>query len=409
VTARAVVMGGSLGGLNAALFLRAAGLEVDVYERSPAPLVGQGAGIVLNPATLRYLVENEVSDLGAVSLATGVLRYLDHEGRTVAEHPEPYRFTSYDALYRTLLGAFDADRYHLGEEVVHFAQDGDRVGVRLASGVETNADLLVCADGIRSSARSRLVPDRRPRYAGYVAWRGTAAPAALSSETSRLLREAITYGILRHGHCLSYPIPGPGSAADGGYLFNWLWYRNVPEGSDLAAVMTDREGRRRDISLPAGGVSEERVRRLREDAASALPPQIAELVAATDRPFIQAVFDADVPRMAFGRVCLIGDAAFACRPHAAAGSAKAAEDAYRLGTALRAARGDIGEALRAWEPGQIRLGQSVLERTRAAGQRSQVDCTWRVGEPLPFGLYEAGDSIMALSSEVGRPRTPSTG
>jgi 2,6-dihydroxypyridine 3-monooxygenase len=99
--------------------------------------------------------------------------------------------------------------------------------------------------------------------------------------------------------------------------------------------------------------------------------------------------------MAFGRVCLIGDAAFACRPHAAAGSAKAADDARRLGEALRAAGGDVVAALAAWEPGQLELGRAVHARTQAAGRQSQVDCTWRPGQPLPFGLHAAGDSVVA--------------
>jgi 2,6-dihydroxypyridine 3-monooxygenase len=50
---RVVVVGGSLGGLTAALVLRDAGATVDVYERSPAPLHDLGAGIVLYPATVR--------------------------------------------------------------------------------------------------------------------------------------------------------------------------------------------------------------------------------------------------------------------------------------------------------------------------------------------------------------------
>jgi 2,6-dihydroxypyridine 3-monooxygenase len=101
--------------------------------------------------------------------------------------------------------------------------------------------------------------------------------------------------------------------------------------------------------------------------------------------------------MAAGRVCLIGDAAFALRPHAAAGAAKAAEDAYRLGRALADADGDVTTALAAWEPGQLDLGRAVMARTRAAGRQSQFDNTWAVGQPLPFGLYAAGDSAMAAA------------
>jgi 2,6-dihydroxypyridine 3-monooxygenase len=98
--------------------------------------------------------------------------------------------------------------------------------------------------------------------------------------------------------------------------------------------------------------------------------------------------------MAFGRVCLIGDAAFVARPHAAAGTAKAAEDAWKLGEAIKEAGGDVLTALRRWEPDQLRLGGGVLARTREAGRRLQFEGSWQVGDPLPFGLYEIGDSLM---------------
>ena len=102
--------------------------------------------------------------------------------------------------------------------------------------------------------------------------------------------------------------------------------------------------------------------------------------------------------MAFGRACLIGDAAFVARPHAAAGTAKAAADAWALSEAMSAARGDVSAALARWEPGQLALGQSVLERTRAAGVRAQFSGTWRVGDELPFGLYTIGDSAMEITT-----------
>jgi 2,6-dihydroxypyridine 3-monooxygenase len=130
---------------------------------------------------------------------------------------------------------------------------------------------------------------------------------------------------------------------------------------------------------------------MRADAAM-LPPPLAEIIHATPEPFIQAIVDLEVPHMAFGRICLIGDAAFVARPHAAAGTAKAAEDAWTLSTAMRAAGGNVAAALRKWEPGQLQLGQSLVARTREAGRRSQFESTWRVGDPLPFGLYQIGDS-----------------
>jgi 2,6-dihydroxypyridine 3-monooxygenase len=72
---RVVIAGGSLGGLSAALWLRDAGCDVDVCERLPAPLEGQGAGIVLNPATVRWFVEREGIDVSELGLAARFLRY----------------------------------------------------------------------------------------------------------------------------------------------------------------------------------------------------------------------------------------------------------------------------------------------------------------------------------------------
>ncbi len=94
--------------------------------------------------------------------------------------------------------------------------------------------------------------------------------------------------------------------------------------------------------------------------------------------------------MAFGRVCLIGDAAFVARPHAAAGTAKAAADAWSLADAIGKNR-DVPAALAQWEPGQLALGKQLLERNRRNGRRSQFENTWTPGDPeLIFGLRAPG-------------------
>jgi 2,6-dihydroxypyridine 3-monooxygenase len=194
---------------------------------------------------------------------------------------------------------------------------------------------------------------------------------------------------------VTYPIPsGPGERT-ARVLTNWLWYRNIAEGADLDDVMTDRDGVRREVSLAPGRVCERHVERLRDDAGRHLPPPLVEVVHATRQPFLQAVFDIGVSRMATTRACLIGDAAFAARPHAAAGSAKAAEDGYQLARALEHAAGDVPVALERWQRRQLELGASLLLRAREAGNRAQFDGTWQIGDPLPFGLYAAGDSTMA--------------
>jgi 2,6-dihydroxypyridine 3-monooxygenase len=392
---RVVVAGGSIGGLTAAHVLGDAGCDVVVLERSAEPLTGRGAGIVLHPATVRWWGEHDVRPLDELSAKMTRLRYLDAEGAIADEQTCRYRVSSFDALYRDLAERLDASRHRLGHAVAGFEVDDDGVTVALEGGRRQRADLLVCADGIQSPARRRLLPRVRPEYAGYVAWRGTVVEHDLTQRTLDALLGAITYHLMPRSHFLTYPIPGPdGSVEPGRRLTNWLWYRNVAAGDALDDLMTDRAGVRRPVSLAPGSVRREHVRALRDDARRELPPPLHELLAGTPEPFLQVVFDIEVPRMAFGRACLIGDAAFALRPHAAVGSAKAAEDAWTLGAAIRAAGFDVVEALRRWEPGQLELGRGALARTRRAGERAQHTGEWRVGEPLPWGLYETGDSAL---------------
>ena len=384
-----VVAGGSLGGLTAALVLHDLGCEVDVDERSTEELEARGAGIVVLDETLRYIRERtEIGD-DQISIGTSSLRYLAPDGSAVYEALRPYRYSGWHTIYRALLGRFPPDRYHLGREMIGFDAGPERGDVRLsfADGTDALCELLVCADGIGSASRARLLPEVRPDAAGYVAWRGTVPEASLGAATLAAFADALVYQVIPSSHILLYPIPNlDGDTQPGRRLLNFVWYRNY-EGEALDALMTDRDGVRREVTVPPGAVAEEHVAEMRSFATARLAPQIAAVIAATPQPFVQAIFDIDVPRMAFGRICLLGDAAFALRPHIAAGTAKAAADGWALAEALVASGGEVEPALASWEARQLAVGRAALERARRNGQRSQFDGTWVPGDPdLAFGL-----------------------
>jgi 2,6-dihydroxypyridine 3-monooxygenase len=389
---RVAVAGGSLGGLFAALLLRDLGCEVDVFERATAELESRGAGIVVLDETLRYFRERTGVDVDRITTSTGFLRYLGRDGSVVYEEPRRYRYSAWHTIYRALLGHLGRGAYHLGREVRGFRQKGERVVLRFADGASSTHDLLVYADGISSAGRAALQPAARPAYAGYVAWRGTVAERRLPHAVRELLADAIVYQVIPSSHVLVYPIPAlDGSVTPGSRLANFVWYRNYAAGEALDDLMTDRDGVRRDVTLPPGAARAEHTGELRAFAANWLAPQLAEVVHRTEQPFVQVIFDIEVTRMAFGRVCLLGDAAFALRPHAAAGTAKAAADAWSLAEALAEARGDVEEALPRWEWRQLAVGRAVLERTRRNGNKSQFEGTWRPGDPeLVFGLLGPG-------------------
>jgi 2,6-dihydroxypyridine 3-monooxygenase len=389
---RAVVVGGSIGGLTSALLLRELGFSVDVFERTPEQLDNRGGGIVLQPITMKWFDGHSTRRIHELSTRSSRLRYLGPGNEIVYQEPVEWRYTSWGTVYRALLSDFGQDRYHLGEFCVGFGQDADQVELRFVSGRVERADLVVFADGITSTARRRMFPDLDRQYAGYVGWRGTVREDQVTQETYDLLTDSLTYSVADHTHAVMYTIPGmDGELEKGKRLLNYVWYRNVPAGPELQELTTDVRGFECAVSIHPGAVQRRYVDEMKAAAVAQLAPAVAEVVTRTEHPYVQVVFDTRIPGMADGRIAIIGDAAFAARPHAAAGTAKAADDAWKLYEHLSTAEGGILEALKRWEPGQLELGNRLVDRAAAMGARSQFTNTWVPGDPdLRYGLYGPG-------------------
>jgi len=386
-----VVVGGSIGGLTSALLLRELGFTVDVFERTPEQLDHRGGGIVLQPITMRWFDGRSARRIEELSTRSRVLRYLGADNTVEHEEPADWRYTSWGTVYRALLGDFGHEHYHLGEFCAGLTQSDDHVELRFVTGRVERADLVVFADGISSTGRRRLFPHLERQYSGYVGWRGTLREDGVPRPTYDLLNDALAYTVGDHTHALVYVIPGvDGELEPGRRLLNFVWYRNVAAGAALDELTTDVRGVECPVSLRPGAVQQRYVEEMRE-AAAELAPAVADVITRTAQPYLQVVFDTRIPAMAQGRVAIIGDAAFAARPHAAAGTAKAAADAWTLFEHLGATDGDIAGALERWEPGQLELGNQLIDRVSAMGRRSQLTNTWDPRDPeLRFGLYGPG-------------------
>jgi 2,6-dihydroxypyridine 3-monooxygenase len=389
---RAIVVGGSIGGLTSALLLRKLGFDVDVFERTPTQLDNRGGGIVLQPITMKWFDGHSTRQIEELSTKSSWLRYLGPGNAVVYEEPVEWRYTSWGTVYRALLSDFGDEHYHLGEFCVGFSQDADQVELRFVTGRVERADLVVFADGITSTARRRLYPSLDRAYSGYVGWRGTLREDQVTDGTRTLLADSLTYSVAPNTHAVMYTIPGmDGELEDGQRLLNYVWYRNVADGPELQELTTDIRGFEAPVSLHPGAVQQRYIDEMREAALAQLAPAVAEVIVRTEQPYLQVVFDTRIPGMVDGRIAIIGDAAFAARPHAAAGSAKAAADAWALYEQLQAHDGGIVEALKLWEPGQLELGNRLIDRVSGMGARSQFTNTWIPGDPdLRFGLYGPG-------------------
>ena len=386
---RVLIAGGSIGGLTTGLLLRDLGCDVAIFERATTALEDRGAGIVVLPITERYLRERPADDR-RVSLELTYWTYIDQTGEVLSADQDHYRFGGWSSVYRALLRSFGREGYHFDSEVVGFEERDDRVMARFADGTTATGDLLVFADGFSSTGRALLLPDVKPQYAGYVAWRGTTPERALSERARAALADAMIYQILDPGHILAYAIPGDdGETSPPGRAINFVWYRNYPTGGPYEDLMHDRNGVHHTGTLPPGAIRDEHVDEMLATARTTLASTLYEVVQGCDQPLIQAVFDVHSPQMAFGRVCLLGDAATTLRPHIAAGQAKACADAWALRDALASSGGRVAPALAIWEPAQVALAESALARTRAMGTASQFEATMFPGDPnWKFGLWE---------------------
>jgi 2-polyprenyl-6-methoxyphenol hydroxylase-like FAD-dependent oxidoreductase len=330
----------------------------------------RGAGIVVQGELVQLLRDNGAPPLPMTGCR--VRRYLASEGGEGQVQPMPQAFTSWEAIYATLRAVYPEERYHMGATLVGVEE---RHGERLVSAEvegrgQVKADVLVCADGAQSLSRRRLLPEVQPAYAGYVAWRGTLDEADAPVDLVRYFDDAFTFSEARSGgHILVYLIPGEGAdPTPGKRRLNWVWYVTADE-DELARLLVDRDGRRHHASLPQGGASGATVRELVDRARREVHPKLADLVAATPDPFLQTIVDVVVPRMVFGRVCLLGDAAFVVRPHTAGAAAKAARDATVLATALERARQNVDGGLRSFEEMQLEYGRDLTRYGVALGQR----------------------------------------
>jgi 2-polyprenyl-6-methoxyphenol hydroxylase-like FAD-dependent oxidoreductase len=373
---RALIVGGSMSGLLAALLLRRAGWDVDIFERVESELAGRGAGIVAQPdliETLRRL-GIDPTDLG-VEITTR--RLLDASGRPAGAFDCPQVLTAWERVYRVLRDAFPPERYHRGCGVHSFEQTESSVVAHLSTGGTAAGDLLVGADGLRSTIRQQCLPDLAPLYAGYVAWRALIPEAAFAPAIHRELFNVMTFCLPPGEQCLGYPVAGPDNDLRPGHRrYNVVWYRPADEGTELRRLLTDASGTTHVISIPPPLIRHEAIAQMRAAAERLLAPQFREIVRMIDEPILQPIYDLETPRMAFGRVAIIGDAAFVARPHVAAGVAKAADDAAALVAALEAQEADaVLPALRRFEAARLPVGQRIVERARHLGAYLQATQT----------------------------------
>ncbi|KAF2714714.1 FAD/NAD(P)-binding domain-containing protein [Pleomassaria siparia CBS 279.74] len=395
-----VVVGGSLGGLCTSLALLPLGHTVTILERNPTKLLhNQGAGIVAGGDTIAFFKRYDRCgrDIAASSKRR---QYLNKDGEIVHKEDMVQNMTSWDLVYYILRANLDGVKseycivperkesegrgdfvHRHGCKVIDVKEKGERVEVVFTTedGKEESmqVDFVVGADGPSSTIRSILQPDVQRTYAGYVALRGTVPENDVSEKTGEAFSERFTFF---HGpgiQILAYLIPGlNGTLEPGERMINFVYYTNFPSTSlddpspELAELMTDLEGERHRITMPPGKTDPKAWEKQREIAKQNLPPQFAEIVRATKKPFVQAITDVISPQNEFlnGKVVLIGDALAGFRPHTVASTSQAAFDAMILADMVE---GKVDR--KEWKKQTMGYARTVQKRGVDMGRRSQFE------------------------------------
>ena len=372
---RVGIIGGSVAGCATAALLHRAGHDVTVFERSESDLVSRGAGIgtptaVWQDMMARGLIDGTLSACRADYMryvtrgpGTGQQRWLGDAGGQGS-----LMLLNWAHLYQCLRRGVPDDLYRSASTVELIEARPDGTTLHLGPGGSVDFDLVVCADGYRSTGRGLIDPGATPCYRGMVSWRGLLRESDIGVDAldgCDLLR----VGYLG-GHGVLYYIPGSGQSTEpGDRLLAWGYYLQVPEGA-LSSVLVDDQERQQSSSVPFGKVHPQVRAALEARLAALLPPVLFKVVQQSRNSAIQAIYSV-VPRSyARDRMCLVGDAGALFPPFTTSGVLKAVANVTSLADALDGAPA-IGDALRRWSRAQLQVAAQVMPRAEHV-ERSEV-------------------------------------
>jgi salicylate hydroxylase len=348
---RIAVIGGGIGGLAAAAFLRRAGLTATVYEQAPA-LEEVGAGLVVAPNAARLLRRLGVMDGfagDAVPLEWG-WEFRRWENGTVLSaerlsgvcerlYGERTYVIHRADLLDALRSAVPAEWVRLGARCTAVESRPDDATLRFADGSRVTADVVVGADGVHSVVRGLLTEPAPPAYSGLCAFRAV-VPAERAPAFARRAAQTLWLGPGRH--FVHYPISG-------GRAVNVVAF--TPAGDYTAESWS-----------AVGTVAEFLAEFTGWDA------RVTDLIKAGGTPGRWALVDrAPLTQWSTGRITLLGDAGHPMFPFFAQGAAQAIEDAVVLATCLAEGGGEPERALTRYESARIERTTRLQEVSHARG------------------------------------------
>lgn len=378
---KAIIIGGGIGGLAAALALHRRGYEFDVYEQG-GKITEIGGGLNLSPNALKAFrmlgVEEDAVEIGFQdewqrihSWRSGiVLAQQSRKAGVVQSYGAEFLTMHRADLQKVLYEHLPADRVHAGKACVEAGNSANGAYVKFADGASAEADFVLGADGIHSAVRDSLFGKQPPRFTGCVCWRGM-VPYEAVAHIPQMSELGAWWG--PHGHVVHYRVRR-------GELVNFVAHYDSDAWTEES--WTRECGKDELLNTFAGW----------NDA-------LLRLFNQSERYYKWALYDRDpLPQWSKGHVTLSGDAVHPMLPYLGQGAAMAVEDGCILARVIDAdTSGDISAMLRLYE---------ALRRPR--GSQCQLASRERAKEyHLPStGARIWRDMKLALRNRFGTDRTP---
>ncbi|PPR64850.1 MAG: 2,6-dihydroxypyridine 3-monooxygenase, partial [Alphaproteobacteria bacterium MarineAlpha3_Bin7] len=184
---RAIIVGGSIGGLFAGNILYKNGWEVDILEKAKVNLASRGTGIARHTELEKILIDLGLPPDKSVGIAVKGRTAFNRKGEIIAEYPLKQKLGAWNKVFEPLYKTFPKNRYHNGHKFIGLEQKLKYTRVFTSTGKHFDADVIIGADGFSSAVRKYIAPGINPRYGGYVGWRGISEELKLSDNFRRNL------------------------------------------------------------------------------------------------------------------------------------------------------------------------------------------------------------------------------
>lgn len=397
----AIVIGGSIGGLSAAIALNKSGCQVTVLEKASEVIATTGAGLALDAISVQALSQLGLGQaLAGISMPREVeaLRWVEGGVKTDIVRNDEHNHTGMHwlDLVRILLEALPKGTVNFGHEVTQIYQDSAGVVVTARTSTHGNsfrdeltfpADVVIAADGVNSFVRHAFAPEDSRRFSGIVAWRGVVDSNSCLELLKELeqdfkeLHDAVSMDLAQDNMCLISMLPRN--------RINWVWLRKSCEPhlrGQSVTVKPDKGERQQLIS----------------DAEKLWGLPYAKLIEITPDPFMNVLYDkAPLDSWIYGRVLLIGESAHPTTPHGARSTNMTVQDAAELWRCMCASPHQPLKAFAAFESIRLKQANNEMLASRFLGELRMG----MLGVSKKIDWLQADDDTksLLLISECPRP------